>query len=50
MIKTINLETIKLFEFFEKNKIFDVVNFVSDLHGRDLLVLKSLKHLIVQKK
>ena len=50
MIKTIDVEAIKLSEFLEKNKIFDVDDYVSDLQGYDLLVLTTLEHLIVRKK
>lgn len=50
MIKTIDVEAIKLSEFLEKNKIFDVDDYVSDLQGYDLLVLTTLEHLIDQKK
>jgi hypothetical protein len=50
MIKTIEVEAIKLSDFFEKNKIFDVDDYVSDFQGYDLVVLKTLKDLIDQKK
>lgn len=48
--KTINVQSINLYDFIQNNNIKYINDYISDIQGMDLEVLKTLKPLIDQKK